>query len=77
MIVSSHSPVVLASVPPEKVVFFDSVSVVRPRAKRARTKTRVRRLQPVSEGSAPQANGHGLVSRYEVNRYLSSARQED
>ena len=41
MIVSSHSPVVLTSLPLEEVVFFDTVSVVSPGVKYVRTKTRV------------------------------------
>jgi predicted ATPase len=77
MIVSSHSPVVLASVPPEDVVFFDVVSVVRPGSMLASTKTRVRRLRPAKDEPSVQRNGHHYVSQYEVTRYLSSARQEE
>jgi predicted ATPase len=77
MIVSSHSPVVLASVPPEDVVFFDVVSVVRPDSNRASTRTRVRRLRPASDEPAVQRNGRQYVSQHEVTRYLSSARQEE
>jgi predicted ATPase len=77
MIVSSHSPVVLASVPPEDVVFFDVVSVVRPDSNRASTRTRVRRLRLVRDEPSGQRNGHQYVTQHEVTRYLSSARQQE
>jgi predicted ATPase len=77
LIVSSHSPVILASVPPEDVVFFDVVSVVRPNSNLASTRTRVRRLRPAGDEPAVQRNGHQYVTQNEVTRYLSSARQEE
>jgi predicted ATPase len=77
MVVSSHSPVVLASVPPEDVVFFDVVSVARPESRLASTRTRVRRLLPAGDGPLAEDNGHQYVTRHEVTRYLSSARQEE
>jgi predicted ATPase len=76
MIVSSHSPVVLASVPPEDVVFFDLVSLVKPGSNLASTRTRVRYFQPARDESSVQRNGHQYVTQHEVTRYLSSARQE-
>jgi predicted ATPase len=77
MMVSSHSPVVLASVPPEDVVFFDVVSVVKPGSNPASTRTRVRRLRPARDEPPVQGNGHQYVTQHEVTRYLSSARQEE
>ena len=77
MIVSSHSPVVLASVPAEDVVFFDIVSVVRPASNVASTRTRVRRMRPPRDEAPVERNGHQYVTQHEVTRYLSSARQEE
>jgi predicted ATPase len=77
MLVSSHSPVVLASVPPEDVVFFDVVSVVRPGSSRASTRTRARRLPPTRDEPPVERNGHLYVTQHEVTHYLSSARQEE
>jgi predicted ATPase len=75
LIVSSHSPVVLASVPPEDVVFFDVVAVVRPNC--ASTRTRVRRLPPARDEPSVGRNGHQYVTQHEVTRYLSSARPQE
>lgn len=77
MIVSSHSPVVLASVPSEDVVFFDVVSVARPDSNRPSTRTRVRPMRPARDEAAVERNGHQYVTQHEVTRYLSSARQEE
>jgi hypothetical protein len=72
MLLNSHSPVVLSHLLEGEMVFADIVTAINPRTKEANPKTRVRMVQPEDQGEMFTGNGREYVTRYEVNRYLST-----
>ena len=73
MLINSHSPVVLSCLEEGEAMFADLVSVVNPEAGSVSRKTRIR---PVATSNGKQESESEYVSRFEVERYLSSVDQE-
>lgn len=70
MLLNSHSPVVLSCLEEGEAMFADLVSVVNPEVGSVSRKTRIR---PVATSNGKQE----YVSRFEVERYLSSVDREN
>jgi hypothetical protein len=75
MLLNSHSPVVLSTLEEGEAMFADIVSVVNPETATITRKTRIRPVgtpQQRTVDSMPE-----YLSRFEVERYLHSARCTD
>lgn len=84
VIVNSHSPVVLAALPPHECVFLDSPSLIETYADEhgvsRRVKSRVTRLRRIASGDQLQIVDDeeiGVVSPSEVKRYKAAALLEE
>ena len=75
MLLNSHSPVVLSHLREGEMVFADIVTAINPQTKESNSKTRVRMVQPEDKSEMFTGNGREYVTRYEVNRYLSTVDQ--
>lgn len=75
MLLISHSPVVLSALGGQGVKFADLVTVVDPASQSRNSRTRIR---PVTDQGYILPNGHDrqIVTSFEVDAYLSTARQD-
>jgi predicted ATPase len=72
MLLNSHSPVVLSCLNQGEMVFADIVTTIDPRTRESNQKTRVRPVRPDDQGELYAGNGRDFVSKFEVNRYLTT-----
>jgi predicted ATPase len=73
LLLNSHSPVVLASLPEGRVAFADMATRVDPLSHTATHLTRVRPVRMCAQHALELGNGQ-FVTRPDVERYLASAR---
>ena len=76
MLLNSHSPVVLSNLVDGEMMFADLVSVIDPETKSIRRRTRMRPVKPRDQGELELNGEREYISRFEVNRYLSTASTE-
>lgn len=80
LLMNSHSPVLLSALknpgPPSQVLFADLVAVTDPETRAVRRKTRMRDVAPSDQGDLLTASEGRHVSRFEVERYLSTVNAE-
>ncbi|BAS26883.1 AAA family ATPase [Limnochorda pilosa] len=76
ILVNSHSPVVLSALGDDQALFSDLVAEVDPHEKTVSYKTRIRPIEPEDQGELWLDDSRSYVSRYEAERYLSTAVRE-
>ena len=74
--IKAHSPVVLSSLHEGEMVFADMVSVTHHETRSISRKTRMRPVCTTEQGDLAALSHTASVSRFEVDRYLSSVNRE-
>lgn len=84
LIMNSHSPVVLSALErspsggrSDQVVFADLVTITDPESGGIKRKTRIRQVQPKDQGEFLADMAGRLVTRFEVDQYLSTVNREE
>jgi predicted ATPase len=84
LVMNSHSPVVLSALSQgehggtdNRFVFADLVTVTDPRSGEIRRKTRIRKVRPVDQGELLPDKSGEFVTKFEVERYLSTVNREE
>ena len=76
MLMNSHSPVVLSGLREGEMLFADLVSMVQPETGDISRKTRMRPVCTTEQGELAPLSPTAPVSKFEVDRYLSSVNRE-
>lgn len=84
LIMNSHSPVVLSALAQEefggtdnRIVFADLVTVTNPQLGEISRKTRIRKVQSVDQGTLQADKAGEFVTRFEVDKFLSTVNREE